>query len=267
MPSGLEKDARAAGYPTNRPGAGCGRTAGGAGDERRRLERQDARDWGRRRDDDPAPPRPAAVEPLALARGHRARHHLDSGRVRGHSRRRDREHAYPQGRAWADDPPSGLGRHLLPRRRDRGRVHLRLPHRPLRTEEPVHDHARDLSRLHRRFRSGVELLELRRFPLAGRGRHRRGVLRDQLRHRRADPGASPRPRCACDQRQLVGRDRGGCLLLLRPASRTARVDRLAPWILRRRNPRARNHHHPPLHPREPALAAHARTCGGGRAGG
>ena len=159
----------------------------------------------RRRDDDPAPARPAALEPLALARGHRPRHHVDPRRVRGDDRRGDREHPDRQGRARSLHPAIGLGGHLLPARRDRRRARLRLPHGSLRAQEPVHGHARRLPRVHRRLGLGVELLELRRLPVPRRRRHRRRVRGDQLRDRRADPGPRSRSGRARDQRQLVGR--------------------------------------------------------------
>ena len=227
------------------------------------LERRDARHRGSRRDDDPAAARPAALEPVALAGGHRARHHLDSRRFRGHDRRRNRQHADRPGRARSHDPAIGLGGHLLPRRGDHGRALLRPSHRPLRAQAAVHGHARGLPRLHRGLRARWNYWSFVGLPLPRRRRHRRRVRRDQLGDRRADPGACPRSRRACDQRQLVGRDRGGGLLLLRAAPAPGRVDRLAARLLHRRHARARDHPHPALHPREPALAAHARTRGGG----
>ena len=52
------------------------------------------RDGAGRRDDDPASPRSAAVEPVALVGRRWTRDHVDPGRLRGDARRRDREHAH-----------------------------------------------------------------------------------------------------------------------------------------------------------------------------
>ena len=66
----------------------------------------------------------------------------------------------------------------------------------------------DLPRLHRGDGARVGLLVVHDLPLPRRRRHRRRVLGDQLRDRRARPGARARPRGARDQQLLVDRHRG-----------------------------------------------------------
>ena len=116
-----------------------------------------------------------------------------------------------------------------------------------------------LGPLHRRDgrdRLRVRALVLLRLPVPDRNGHRRRVRRDQLRHRRADPRAQPRPRRHRDQRQLLGRGRRG-----RPRrARAARHGdppprrRLAPGLRGRRDPR-------PRHPRSCAATSRRARAG------
>ena len=170
-------------------------------------ERRDRPDHDRH----PRPARPAAVGPVALAGGDRPRHRLDPRRAGGDDRRLDVRRA-EAGRSRAGDEqlPGRRGRRGVRRGRVRRGAVLRPAHRPARPQEAVHGLAR---RLHRRHRAHGVLDEpgvvLRR-PLPDRHRHRRRVRRDQLRHRRADPGQVPRPRRRRDQRLLLDRRRRRC---------------------------------------------------------
>ena len=97
-------------------------------------------------------------------------------------------------------------------------------------------------------------------------RHRRRVHRDQLGHRRADPGALPRPGRHRGQRDVLGRrpiGSLGALVLLNP-DLVPDLLGLAHLLLHRPGARPGHHLHPASHPREPPLAADARVRRGGR---
>ena len=109
-------------------------------------------------------------------------------------------------------------------------------------------------------------LVLLRRPLLHRRGDRRRVRGDQLGDRRADPGPGAGPGRPDDQRQLLGRRRGGAvasIALLDTALFAADVGwRLAFGIgatARRRHPPG-----PPQRPREPPLAVHPRPRRRGR---
>ena len=90
----------------------------------------------------------------------------------------------------------------------RRRAPLRLPDRPLRAQEALHDHARRLPRLHGRDGARLELLVVHDLPRPRRRRHRRRVLGDQLGDRRARARARARPGRARDQQLVVDRHGG-----------------------------------------------------------
>ena len=105
-------------------------------------------------------------------------------------------------------------------------------------------------------------------PLPDRHGHRRRVRRDQLGHRRADPGPQPRPGRPRDQRQLLGRRRRSAASPRCCCSTRRSSPRDLGWRLAfgaRRDPRPRHPARAPPRPGEPALAVHPRPRGGGRA--
>ena len=176
------------------------------------------------------------------------------------------------------EPGSGLaistaadrhGRGRLRRRRLCRRALLRPAHRPLRPQEALPAHARRLHRRHGRDRLLVDGLVLLHLPLLHRRGHRRRVRGDQLRDRRADPGAGARPRRPDHQRLLLGRRRRRARLsrsLLLDTSRCSR--RTSAGASRSRSARCSalaDPARPPPRAREPALALHPRPRGRGGA--
>ena len=105
-----------------------------------------------------------------------------------------------------------------------------------------------------------------RRPVPHRRRHRRGVRRHQLRHRRADPGEVPRPRRHRDQRLVLdrcGRWSAAHHPAARPDARRPGAG-LAARLRARRDPRRRHPAGPSPRAGEPALAVHPRPRGRGR---
>ena len=105
-----------------------------------------------------------------------------------------------------------------------------------------------------------------RVPVRRRDGDRRGVLGDQLRHRRADPRQVPRPGRSGHQRHLLGRrDAGRPRQLLAAGHQPIRREhRLADRVLHRSGARFGDHLPPPAHPGEPALDGDPRQVRGGR---
>ena len=90
---------------------------------------------------------------------------------------------------------AGRDRELgVPGRPGRRRAGVRPPHRPARPQAAVPRHARALPRGDRAQRPGAGLRGVPRVPAPRGRRHRRRILRDQLRDRRARAGAHPRRR-------------------------------------------------------------------------
>ena len=103
----------------------------------------------------------------------------------------------------------------------------------------------------------VERLELLPLPLPRRRRHRRRVLGDQLRDRRADPGARARLGRPRDQRLVVARHRRRRAALDSSSSNPSIFPIDLGWRLdvrARRDPRHRRPDHAAAAAREPALA-------------
>ena len=147
-----------------------------------------------------------------------------------------------------------------------GALDLRAADRPLRPQEAVHGDPDGVPRRHRRDRVLLERRLLLRLPLLHGRRHRRRVRRDQLRHRRADPGARARPGGPDHQRLLLaGRGLRRARRLRAAARRLPGRPRLAAGLRPRRDPRRRHPARPPPRAREPALAVHPRPRAGGRA--
>ena len=209
------------------------------------------------------------MELVALAGRARAWHRLDPRRPRGHDRRRHRRAAHREGRARDHRLPARPRRNDLRGRRRQRRALLGLPHRPLRPQEALSDHARRLPRRDRRHGLLLELRQLRPLPLLHRVRHRRRVRGDQLGDRRAHPGACAGLGRPHHQRELLARRRvrGGGHAAPSESRPAGRECRLAAHL---RDGRRNGARHPPRAPersREPALARAPRTGGRGRAGG
>ena len=136
---------------------------------------------------------------------------------------------------------------------------LRTADRPVRSEEAVPDHPGCLSRRHGAHRVLDEPDLVLRLPRHHGCRHRRGVRRDQLRDRRADPRQVSGSHRHRHQRLVLGGGHGGGAHH-HPAARSHDREQpgtgLAACLRTRR--RARNRH--PVRaqerPREPALAVH-----------
>jgi hypothetical protein len=143
---------------------------------------------------------------------------------------------------------------------------LRLPDRPLRPQEAVHDHPGPVPAGHGGHGVLQERAVLLRVPVLHRGRDRRRVRGHQLGHRRADPGPAAGPGRPDHQRLVLARHhvRG------RPCPVPARHQpvpcrpRLAAGLRARRRPRPGHPAGPPQRAREPPLAVHPRPQREGR---
>ena len=101
-------------------------------------------------------------------------------------------------------------------------------------------------------------------PVHRRDGHRRRVRRDQLRHRRADPGPVPRPDRHRGQRKLLVRRHSRHARHVDPAQRVRSQRRLAARLPDRPGPWAVHPGAPPAPAGKPTLADHARPGEGGR---
>ena len=155
----------------------------------------------------PRAPRPAPVEPVALACGDRPRDHVAARRARGDTGWCRRHRPARAGYALPDGGADRRGRERLPRGCGARRALLRATHRHARAEEALLRDARGLSR--RVVAHGVldRLRVVCRLPLLHRCRHRRRVLRDQRGDRRAASRAGPWPSRPRDQRHVLARRR------------------------------------------------------------
>ena len=164
----------------------------------------------------------------------------------------------------------GLAGSIYVARRGLRSARVRLPHRSLRPQEALHDHARPLPDRDDRHRLHLQLPDLRPGPLLHRRRDRRRVLGHQLGHRRADSGPSARHHRPGDQRQLLDRHGHRRRGLARPArSRALRGRRrLARGLRNRCDARTGRAPRAPVPAREPALAhdPRPRRRGGGDRG-
>ena len=213
--------------------------------------------------------RPVALVALPHPHGRRPRRGLDPRRAGDHRRRRRRRPADQAGGARHQLDPGGPHRHGVPGRRGRRRALLRVAVRQAGPQEAVHHHARRLP--DRQWADGVHAEQRRRLaglpvrhPLHQRDGHRRRVRGDQLRDRRADPRALPRPRRHHGQRHLLGRRHHrhpGHVHLPQPAQPE---HRLAGRVPARPGARPGHHLRAPEPAGEPPLAGHARARPRGR---
>ena len=160
--------------------------------------------------------------------------------------------------------PGRQHRLVVPDRRgNRGAV-LRPALGQARPQEPVHDHPRRVPDRQRAHRGDAGRRYLAHIPLRHPGPRghgdRRRVRRDQLGHRRDDPGQVPGPDRPRDQRHLLGgrahRHGRHALGAEPPVARPGLADRLR----RRAGARARHHLRPAQPARVAALADHARQA-------
>ena len=141
---------------------------------------------------------------VSLASRHRPRRRVGARRPRGDDGRQ--RVVAPHGKGQRHRAHRRGHRHgggVLHRRSVLGRVVLRPSDRPLRAAQPVHPHSRGVSGRDRCDGIRVRAVVLLSHPVLHRRRHRRRICRDQLGHRRADPGTGARSGRPHHQRDLL----------------------------------------------------------------